>query len=264
MITSTQNTLIKNIVKLRKARTRKQQDLVVVDGLREIKVAFDYGFEFTELLYCPELSKEEWHQSPITPTPVSLQVFKKVAYADNPNGWLALVKPRYCSLSDLKLKDKPLILVLEAVEKPGNLGAMLRTAYAANVDAVIINNLQTDLYNPNVIKASSGHVFSDQVVIADEVETLGWLKRNKIKVFATNITAATPYIEVDWSESSAIIMGTEATGLSKFWIKEADSNIIIPMQAGIDSLNVSVSAGIIIFEAKRQRDISKGANIKKK
>lgn len=264
MITSTQNTLIKNIVKLRKARARKQQDLVIIDGLREIKVAFDYGFEFVELLYCPELNMEEWSKAPITPTPVSLEVFKKAAYADNPNGWLALVKPRYQTLADLKLKENPFILVLEAVEKPGNLGAMLRTAYAANIDAVIINNLQTDFYNPNVIKASSGHVFSDQVVIASEVETLTWLKKNKIKVFATNITAATPYTEVNWSEGAAIIMGTEATGLSDFWIKEANANIIIPMQAGIDSLNVSVSAAIIVFEAKRQRDLKKGANIKKK
>ena len=256
-ITSLQNPLVKNIVKLRKSRSRQEQKLVVIDGLREIKVAFNYGFEFVEVLYCPELSKEEWGNSPLEPTLVSEDVFHKIAYADNPNGWLALVRPCYRSLQDLKIKNKPLILVLEAVEKPGNLGAMLRTAYAAKVDAVILNNLQTDLYNPNVIKASSGHVFSDQVVIASQKETAAWLEDKKIKIYATNIKAAKEYTDIDWRESAAIIMGTEATGLSDFWIDKADNNIIIPMQPGIDSLNVSVSAGIIIFEARRKRNIKK-------
>jgi TrmH family RNA methyltransferase len=256
-ITSLQNPLVKNIVKLRKLRLRQKQDLVVVDGLREIKVAFDYGFDFVEILYCPDISKEEWRESPVEPILVSKEVFNKIAYADNPNGWLALVRPRYRSLQDLKIKDKPLILVLEAVEKPGNLGAILRTAYAARVDAVILNNLQTDLYNPNVIKASSGHVFSDQVVLASSEDTISWLKEKKIKAFATNIKVAKKYTDIDWRQASAIIMGTEATGLSDFWIDKADNNIIIPMQAGIDSLNVSVSVGIIIFEAKRQRNLKK-------
>jgi len=186
-ITSLQNPLIKNIVKLRKVRSRQKQKIVVVDGLREIKVAFNYGFEFIEILYCPELSQETWTQAPLRPIIVSKEVFFKIAYADNPNGWLALVRPRYRSLSDLKIKTNPLILVLEAVEKPGNLGAMLRTAYAAKVEAVILNNLQTDLYNPNVIKASSGYVFSDQVVLASQEDTLDWLKSKNIKIFATNL-----------------------------------------------------------------------------
>ena len=257
MITSPQNNLIKNIVRLRKARLRKRQDLVVIDGLREIKVAFDYGFEFVEILHCPDLNHETRAESPLTPTEVSPQNFKKIAYADNPNGWLALVRPRYCRLDQLKLKANPLILVLEAVEKPGNLGAMLRTAYAAKVDAVILNNLQTDLYNPNVIKASSGHVFSDQVILEDKETTLAWLKEKKVKIFATNIKAAKVYTAIDWKKAAAIVMGTEASGLSDFWIENADENIIIPMQAGIDSLNVSVSAGILVFEARRQRDLKK-------
>ena len=257
MITSLQNILVKNLVKLRKARLRQKQELVVIDGLREIKVAFDYGFDFVEVICCPELSVEEWPDSPIEPTLVSREDFLKIAYADNPNGWLATVRPRYRTLADLEIKKDSLILVLEAVEKPGNLGAMLRTAYAANIDAVILNNLQTDLYNPNVIKASSGHVFSDQVVMASPDETLKWLRENNIKIMATNITAAEKYTEVDWLKASAIIMGTEATGLSDFWLKNADKNIIIPMKAGIDSLNVSVGAGIIAFEARRQRDLRK-------
>ncbi len=255
MISSNQNPLIKNIVRLRKTRSRKQQDLVIIDGLREILVAFDYGFEFVEIIHCPELSSETWSQAPLEPITVTTPVFSKIAYADNPNGWLALVRPRYQQLSDLKMKANPLILVLEAVEKPGNLGAMLRTAYAAKVDAVILNKLQTDLYNPNVIKASSGHVFSDQVVIADVEETWAWLKDHGVRIFATNIKAAKNYTQVDWSSSAAIVMGTEASGLSDFWKKKADENIIIPMQSGIDSLNVSVSAAVLVFEARRQRDL---------
>lgn len=255
MISSNQNPLVKNIVRLRKTRSRKQQDLVIIDGLREILVAFDYGFEFVEIIHCPELSSETWSQAPLAPITVTAPVFSKIAYADNPNGWLALVRPRYRQLSDLKIKGNPLILVLEAVEKPGNLGAMLRTAYAAKVDAVILNKLQTDLYNPNVIKASSGHVFSDQVVIADAAETWTWLKERKVRIFATNIKAAKNYTAVNWSLPAAIVMGTEASGLSSFWTEKADENIIIPMQSGIDSLNVSVSAAVLVFEARRQRDL---------
>jgi len=257
LITSLQNNLIKNIVKLRKTRNRKQQELVVVDGLREIKVAFDYGFEFESLIHCPEINNETWKNSPVEIVTVSKEVFHKIAYADNPNGWLALVRPRYKQLKDVEIKKNPLILILEAVEKPGNLGAMLRTAYAAKVDLVILNDLQTDFYNPNVIKASSGHVFSDQVVIASKEESLEWLRDNKVNIYATNIKAAKPYDQIDFKKATAIVMGTEATGLSDFWINNADNNIIIPMQKGIDSLNVSVSAGIIVFEARRQRGVKK-------
>ncbi|MGE5425529.1 MAG: TrmH family RNA methyltransferase [Bacillota bacterium] len=256
MITSLQNELIKDIVRLRKARVRKKEDLAIVDGLREIKVAFDYGYEFAEILYCPEISEEKWHSTPIPVTEVSLPVFQKIAYAENPNGWLALIRPKRHSLDELAIGKNPLILVLEAVEKPGNLGAMLRTAYAAGIDAVILNNLQTDLYNPNVIKASSGHVFSDQVVVAKAEDTYNWLVKRGVKIYATNLKAAVPYTKVDWKEAAAIIMGTEATGLSEYWIGKADQNIIIPMKPGIDSLNVSVSAAVVIFEAKRQRDKS--------
>lgn len=257
LITSLQNNLIKNIVKLRKTRNRKQQELVVVDGLREIKVAFDYGFKFETLIYCPEINNEKWKDAPVEIIEVSKEVLKKIAYADNPNGWIALVQPRYKHLKNIKIEKNPLVLVLEAVEKPGNLGAMLRTAYAAKVDLVILNDLQTDFYNPNVIKASSGHVFSDQVVIASKEESLEWLKENKINIYATNITAAKEYDKINFKKAAAIVMGTEATGLSDFWIDNASNNIIIPMQKGIDSLNVSVSAGIIVFEARRQRNIKK-------
>lgn len=257
MIESLSNPTIKNIVKLRKNRARRRQDSFVIDGLREIKVAFDYGFSFQKIIHCPQLSQESWLESPLEPIEVSEPAFHKIAYADNPNGWLAVLEPRYNDISELKVSDKAIILILEGLEKPGNLGAILRSAYAAHVEAVIINDIHTDIYNPNVIKASSGHVFSDKVVVASAEDTRDWLKKNKIKTFATNIKASIPYTEVDWEEGGAIVFGTEATGLSDFWIKEADQNIIIPMKEGIDSLNVSVSASVIMFEAERQRQQNK-------
>lgn len=255
IINSLQNPKIKNIVSLRKAAKRKKQELFIIDGLREIKVAHDYGFEFEDIFYCPEISNEkpDFFNQEITIT--SLEVFKKIAYSENPNGWLATAKPKYYGLEDIKKKNNYLFLVLESVEKPGNLGAIIRTAYAANLDAVIINQSQTDLYNPNVIKASSGHVFSSMVVIASKEKSLEWFKKNKVKIFATSIKAAKSYEKIDWHNSSAIILGSEAYGLGDFWLNNSNQNIIIPMQKGIDSLNVSVSAGIIAYEAKRQRNL---------
>lgn len=255
IINSLQNPKIKNIVSLRKAAKRKKQELFIIDGLREIKVAHDYGFEFDNIFHCPEISNEKpsFFNQEITIT--SIEVFKKIAYSENPNGWLATVKPRYHGLEDIKKKNNYLFLVLESVEKPGNLGAIIRTAYAANLDAVIINQSQTDLYNPNVIKASSGHVFSSMVVIASKEKSLEWFKKNKVNILATSIKAAKSYEKIDWKYSSAIILGSEAHGLGDFWLNNSNQNIIIPMQQGIDSLNVSVSAGIIAYEAKRQRNL---------
>jgi TrmH family RNA methyltransferase len=257
-ITSVQNPKIKNLVLLRKAAKRKKQELFLIDGLREIEVALKYNFIIEELFYCPEFDKEKKDLKEIKDKIVYIttpEVFRKIAYAENPNGWIAVARPKYNEIKDLKIGKSPLIIVLESVEKPGNLGAIIRTAYAAKVDAVIINETQTDLYNPNVIKASSGHVFSPLVVVANKEDSLTWLKEKKIKIFATNIKAATAYHKINWKQSAAIVFGAEADGLSPFWLKEADQNIIIPMQKGIDSLNVSVSAGIISYEARRQRDL---------
>jgi TrmH family RNA methyltransferase len=206
IITSLQNPKIKQIVALRKANKRKKQDLFVIDGLREIKVALDYGFQLEDIFYCPELSQEKYDFSGKEIYETSKDVFKK-------------------------------------------------TAYAAGVDAVIINETQTDLYNPNVIKASSGHVFSSMVIIADKEKTLKYFLDKKINIYATSIKAAKDYTKINWQLDSAIVFGSEAQGLSDFWLERAKQNIIIPMQKGIDSLNVSVSAGIIVYEAQRQRNL---------
>lgn len=254
-ISSLQNPKIKNIVALRKASKRKKQNLFIIDGLREIKVALDYGFNLIDIFRCPEISNENPGFFKQEINTVSSEVFKKIAYADNPNGWLAIAEPRYNNLNDIKIKDKFLGLVLELVEKPGNLGAIIRTSYAAGLDAVIINESQTDLYNPNVIKASSGHVFSSMVIIASKEECLEYFKANKIEVYTTSIKASKSYEKVNWQKPSVIVLGSEAFGLSNYWLKNSNHNIIIPMQNGIDSLNVSVSAGIVVYEAKRQRNL---------
>jgi RNA methyltransferase, TrmH family len=258
IITSVQNPKIKNLVRLRKSAKRKKQELFLIDGLREIEVALKYNFFVEELFYCPEFDKEKKELKGLGDKIVYIttpEVFRKIAYAENPNGWIAVVRPRYNQLENSKLNKNPLIIVLESVEKPGNLGAIIRTAYAAKVDVIIINETQTDLYNPNVIKASSGHVFSPMIVMASKEDSLTWLKEKKIKIFAANIKAAKSYNKINWKQSAAIVFGSEADGLSPFWLKEANENIIIPMQKDIDSLNVSVSAGIIIYEARRQRDL---------
>lgn len=251
-ITSSANPRIKALSQLSKPRERRQTGYILIEGSREIDLAVRYGWELLEVYYCPDL-----YQGPLPTAPqsfnISREALDRVVYKENPEGLLAVAKSKTLTLADLKLPKKPLIIVLENVEKPGNLGAILRTAYAAKVSAVIINDQQTDLYNPNVIRASMGHIFSVPTVVADFEATKTWLSENKIKILATTIDAAIPYTTADLTKSVAIVLGTENSGLSKNWRSSAEQNIIIPMQKGIDSLNVSVSAAIVIYEALRQR-----------
>ncbi|MEI6835274.1 MAG: RNA methyltransferase [Candidatus Falkowbacteria bacterium] len=256
IISSEQNSKIKNIVKLQdKSRERKKQGLFVIDGLREIKEALKSGIIIEEIFVCPEIIKEELNIfSDIKTFSVSLSVYKKIGYKEKPAGVLAVARPKLLELASLKLKKNPLLVILEAVEKPGNLGAIVRSAYAAGVDAIIINDEQTDIYNPNVIRASEGLIFRLPVIVADHNSTKGFLEKENIKVYAAALVGAKNYTEANFKDSSAILLGTEATGLSAKWLEKADEIIKIPMKAGIDSLNVSVSAAILIFEAWKQRD----------
>ena len=185
--------------------------------------------------------------------PVQRTVFEKIAYRESTGGVIALAEQKHHRLDDIQLKQNPLVLILESVEKPGNLGAILRTADAAGVDAVVICDPQTDFYNPNVIRSSVGCVFTNQIAAATSEDTINWLKRNNIKIYTTYLKASKPYHEVDFGVPSAVVMGTEATGLSDIWVKNSDMNIIIPMQGKIDSMNVSTAAAVVIFEATRQR-----------
>ncbi len=258
IISSEQNIRIKNVVKLQeKSRERKKQGLFIIDGLREIKEALNGGVIIDELFVCPEIVGEDFNDfSDIKTSYVSEAVYNKISYKEKAAGVLAVARPKILELATLKLKTKPLIVILEAVEKPGNLGAIVRSAYAAGVDAIIINDEQTDIYNPNVVRASEGLIFRLPVIVSSREEAIKFIKAKEIKVFAAALIGAKNYIEADYKEASAILLGTEATGLSEDWLKAADEIIKIPMKPGIDSLNVSVSAAILIFEAWKQRDFS--------
>jgi TrmH family RNA methyltransferase len=184
-------------------------------------------------------------------------VFNKIAYRESTGGIIALVEQKQHQLSDLRLGKNPLLLILEGVEKPGNLGAMLRTADAAAVDAVIICDERVDFYNPNVIRSSVGCVFTNQIAASPSDKTIHWLKQNNIQILCTYLMASMTYTEVDFTKPSAIVMGTESLGLSEQWIENSTQNLIIPMQGKIDSMNVSTAAAVVIFEASRQRGFSK-------
>jgi RNA methyltransferase, TrmH family len=261
LITSPQNPLIKNVLLLtEKSRERKNQNLIVIEGVREIRLALASGFLVKTLLYCPEYVDEATlsgfigsPDDPIDLTEVPSAIYNRMAYRKESEGAIALAEPRKITFQDLQLRKNPLLLVLETVEKPGNLGALLRTADAAGLDAVIVCDPQTDIYNPNTIRSSIGCVFTMPVITSTSEETILWLRENRITSFGTALTAEKYYHESDFMKPSAIIMGSEAYGLSETWLKQSDTLIKIPMSGKIDSLNVSTSAAIVIFEALRQR-----------
>lgn len=258
-ITSLQNTKIKNIVKLSKSKERREQNLFVIEGARELSLALSANYEADSVFVCPELfSKTDYPEVLDTISQhklyeVSEAVFEKIAYREGSDGLLTLARPKNHTLNDLQLSDNPFIIVLEAVEKPGNLGAILRTADAAQADAVIICDPATDLYNPNAIRSSVGCLFTVQTAVCTSKEALDYLHKKNIESFAAELQASQWYQDTDFTKASAIIMGTEADGLTDFWLSHADKRVKIPMRGKIDSLNVSVSTAILTFEAMRQR-----------
>lgn len=258
-ITSLQNNRIKNIVKLSKAKERKAQNLFILEGARELTLALSAGYTVDSVFICPELFEKTDYPQVLNTIreniqyEVSQQVFEKIAYREGSDGLITLARPKSHTLDDLKLNDNPFIIILEAVEKPGNLGAILRSADAARVDAVIICDPLTDIYNPNAIRSSVGCMFTVPTAICSSEEAKTWLKKNNIKSFAAELKASNWYHEEDYTQPSAIVMGTEADGLTSFWLDNADKRIKIPMRGKIDSLNVSVSTAVITFEAMRQR-----------
>ncbi len=257
LITSTQNPKIKSLLALEKPRERRKQQLFVVEGSKEVRMAMEAGYRIGNIFFCEEiLDKNEsgdlLKQDKLL-IPVSKEVFDKIAIRESTGGILAVAEQKMHRLQDIKLSANPLLLILEAVEKPGNLGAILRTADAAGVDAVIICDPQTDFYNPNVIRSSVGCVFTKQIASATSEETISWLKQNNVNIYCTYLKTSKPYHETDFTKPSAIVMGTEATGLSDNWVQNSTANIIIPMQGKIDSMNVSNAAAVVVFEARKQR-----------
>ena len=254
-ITSLANPRFKAMLKLKSARQRRLLGLILIEGRREIQRAVTAGWRLTDLFVTPQWAKvDSWKQLPVAQTyQLTPELMTKLSVKEHPDGLVAVAARRDFKLDDLKLSRRPLIIILEKVEKPGNLGAILRTAAAAGVDAIITNDQQTDLYNPNVLRASLGHIFTVPTVSANFDNTVAWLKKNNITGLAAAVPATANYTDCDLTQPTAIILGAEDTGLSEAWLKAADQLIKIPMRPTADSLNVSVAAAIIVYEAVRQR-----------
>ena len=253
-ITSLQNPRIKHIVKLRDdKRTRKADGLMLVEGYDEIQLALSAGHQPQTLLSAPEISSGQIDGISVESLTVSRAVFEKMSYRDNPDGWLAIFPIPSTTLDDLTLSQTPLLIVAESIEKPGNLGAILRTADAAHVDAILLCDLGVDTWNPNVVRASRGAVFSVPVVETQNAKALEWLRQKKLQVLAATPSADEAYTDVDMRQPVAIAVGTEDEGLTDFWMSNADIKVKIPMMGKVNSLNVSVSTALIVYEAIRQR-----------
>ena len=275
-ITSPQNPKIKNLLLLQeKSRARKEQGLFVVEGRREIEHCVEAGYRIHTLFVCNEIAESflsagvgqnffehfsgekvlvrEGENDSANIIEITPELYRKVAYRESTEGVIAEVEYKVLSLEDLRLPEKPLIVVLEAVEKPGNLGAVLRSADAAGADAVIICDPLTDLYNPNLIRASIGAIFTVPTVAASSDDVIDFLKSRGIAILTAQLQDSSLYYDTDMTRGTAIVMGTESTGLTDKWRRAADAHIRIPMLGRLDSLNVSVSAAILLFEAVRQR-----------
>lgn len=259
-ITSSQNSYIKYLLKLQeKSRERKKTGLFIIEGKREIALAIAAKYTFDTLLYVEEIVSEQevlnLFNENMNRIKISKEVYQKLAYRDSTEGLIVVTKSKDFSLENIKFKTKkPLILVAESLEKPGNIGAILRTADAANIDAVFIANPKSDLYNANIIRSSVGCVFTNQIAVGTSEEIIVFLKKNNINIYITTLQNSNEYYKENYTQAVAIVVGTEATGLTAVFRENATQNINIPMQGEIDSMNVSVAAAIVLFEAKRQRE----------
>jgi len=245
-----------------KARLRKEMGLFVVEGRRELEHCLDAGYEVNTVFYCPDIFGKgatplhSWICSDDCKSllvQVPAELYSKIAYRDGTEGIIAEVRSREHSLDSLCIRDNPLIVVLEGVEKPGNLGAVLRSADACGADAVLVCDPLTDIYNPNLIRSSIGAVFTVPVVSCSSKDAICWLKERKVKIFTAQLQDSKWYYDTDMKQGIAIVIGTEATGLTQVWRDAAAAHIKIPMLGKLDSLNASVSAAILLYEAVRQR-----------
>ena len=261
IITSLQNPRIKDAVRLRDRRHREKQGRILIDGAREIYRAIRGGCQPLEAFVCPALchgdeaqqALAELHSGETELIEVTEPVFEKLAFGNRSEGVLAVAEMPHPTLATLKLPEKPLIAILEDVEKPGNVGAVLRSADAAGLDAVVLADPRTDPFNPNAIRASLGTIFSMPLAVATADETLAWLRQQQINVFAARVEGAVCYTEVDYRGPAAVVLGSEANGLSDLWSGSQATAIRLPMLGIADSLNVSVAAGVLFYEARRQR-----------
>ncbi len=262
VLSSTQNATFKAVMKLRERRDREKRQLTVLEGYRELTRAAEYGMELVECFFAPEmfLGENEFTvlqnlaAAGVRIYQVPPFMLEKMAYRDRPEGLIATAKMLRHTLDDLPVVENGLYLVAEAVEKPGNLGSMLRSADAAGVDGMIICDKTTDIYNPNVIRASTGALFAVPLAEATTEETFNWLRKHNIKILSATPHTDNIYTEVDLTCSVAIAVGTEQTGLTERWMTECDLPVVIPMLGQIDSLNVATATTILLYEAARQRN----------
>ena len=257
-ITSLQNPKIKEAVQLRERREREQTQLFLIEGYRELKRAIEANRSIQTLFFCPEffLKENEWaliEGVKDRAIECSKEVFAKISYRDRPDGLLAIASQLHLSLNDLKWGKTPFLLVAESIEKPGNLGTILRSADAAGVDAVIVCDPTTDIHNPNVVRSSIGTLFTLPVLEASGEETLLFLKEKNIALVAATPRAEKEFWQADLTSPLAIVVGTEQYGLTDLWMKQADIAVRIPMLGIADSLNVASATTLLLYEVVRQR-----------
>ena len=258
LITSAQNPKLKHLMALQeKSRLRREEGVFVVEGRRELEHCIAAGFEIDAVFICPEIYEGGQTCPPSGRNTrffhLTKELYEKVAYRGGTEGIIAEVRARNLKLEDLALPENPLVMVLEGVEKPGNLGAVLRSADAAGADAVLVCDPLTDLWNPNLIRASIGGVFCVPTAVCTSQECIAFLKKHGVCILTAQLQDSYEYYDYDMCQATAIVMGTESTGLTSQWREAADAHIRIPMLGRLDSLNVSVSAAILMYEAVRQR-----------
>jgi TrmH family RNA methyltransferase len=261
VITSLQNKRVKNAARLRNRRGRKAQDRIIIDGAREVLRALEAGVEAVEIFLCEELIRrpeaqravEMGRQLGIPMLQTAPAVFEKLAFGDRAEGVVAVAATPRSALPALVLPENPLVVILERVEKPGNLGGVVRTADAVGAAAVVVADAAADLYCPNAVRASLGTIFSLPVVAAGGRDVLAWLRRQEMGVFAARVEGSVNYTDVDYTGPSAIVLGSEASGLSPWWQADDITSISLPLLGSADSLNVSATAAVLMYEALRQR-----------
>ena len=265
-IQSRQNEQVKNLVKLRERKHRDRQDRFVVEGLRELEHAIAAGYEIESIGYCPEFFPHSAHREFIDAQrrsgqlPLirfSIEAFEKASYREGPDGILATARQQSNTLTDLRLPEHPLHLVLEGIEKPGNLGAILRSADGAGADAVVLVDCVLDLYNPNAIRSSQGLIFALPIAAASREQLTQWLDQAKLQVVATTPDTEQLHWDVDYRFGTALFLGSESEGLSSYWLERAAHRIRIPMAGQADSLNVAAATAVCLYEAARQRTNAK-------
>jgi TrmH family RNA methyltransferase len=261
MITSLQNSKIKEAVRLRERKERDLSKSFLIEGFREILRAQEGDIEFLSLFYCQDFflgSNENALIEKIKSThyPCTKEVFQKISYRDRPDGLLAIARQKSLKLNDIKFYKNPFLVAAESIEKPGNLGTILRSSDSVKVDCLIVCDSCTDVFNPNTVRASVGTLFTVPVAEATSQETINWLKANNIKIIAATPSGDKNYSDVDLTEGVCIAVGTEQIGLSKLWMDNADLKVKIPMKGAADSLNVAMATTILLFEVLRQRNKS--------